>query len=428
MPPVDETYISLLMNRRILFQVVLAIIVQTSFAEGLTLQQCREMAQANYPAIRRYGMIEQSREFTVDNAAKGWLPKVSASAGAYAFTDILKANARMQQMGVEMENYVANASVIVSQSVYDGGQIAAQRRVASAQGEVEKRRLDVTMYAVTERVDDLFFGILVLDEQMAQNELLREDLTTSEATVRSMIRGGVASETDLDAILVEKLKADRQREALKSSRKAYRRMLGVFVGKDLPEGWKPEKPAETLAGKEWGVNRPEMRYYASQSLLLDARRKQLNARLRPTVSLFGMGMIHSLVSSALNSGVIVGGVSVSWNIGALYTRRNDIRLIDVERAMNNNQQETFLFNNRLQNEEAEGTVESLRRRIAQDEEIVRLRENIRRAGERKVQLGTESVSELVRDINAVSLARAEKALHEIELLKEIYRQKNLNND
>ena len=103
-------------------------------------------------------------------------------------------------------------------------------------------------------------------------------------------------------------------------------------------------------------------------------------------------------------------------------------MIDVERAMNNNQQETFLFNNRLQNEEAEGTVESLRRRIAQDEEIVRLRENIRRAGERKVQLGTESVSELVRDINAVSLARAEKALHEIELLKEIYRQKNLNND
>lgn len=416
------------MNRRILFPAVLAILVQTSLAEGLTLQQCREMAQANYPVIRRYGMIEQSRDFTVDNAAKGWLPRVSASAGAYAFTDILKTNAQMQQMGVDMENRVANASVTVSQSVYDGGQIAAQRRVASAQGDVERNSLDVTMYAVTERVDDLFFGILVLDEQTAQNELLREDLTTSEETVRSMMRGGVASQTDLDAILVEKLKAERQREALMSSRKAYVRMLGVFVGRDLPEGWKPEKPAETFAGKEWGVNRPEMRYYASQNLLLDARRKQLDARLRPTVSLFGMGMIHSSVSNFLNNGVIVGGVSVSWNIGALYTRRNDIRLIDVERAMNDNRQEMFLFNNRLQNEEAEGTVESLRRRIAQDEEIVRLRENIRRSGERKVQLGTESVSELVRDINAVSLARAEKALHEIELLKEIYRQKNLNND
>lgn len=416
------------MNRRILFLAVLAVVVQTSFAEGLTLQQCREMARANYPAIRRYEMIEQSREFTMDNAAKGWLPRVSLSAGAYAFTDILKTDARTQQMGVSVENWAANASVALSQSVYDGGQIAAQRKVASAQADVERNSLDVTMYAVTERVDDLFFGVLVLDEQMKQNGLLQDDLATSEKTVRSMMRGGVASQTDLDAILVEKLKAESRREALVSSRKAYVRMLGVFVGRDLPDDWKPEKPTETLAGKEWGVNRPEIGYYASQNLLLDARRRQLDARLRPTISLFGMGMIHSSVSDFLNNGLIAGGVSVSWNIGALYTRRSDIRLLEVQRAMNNNLQETFLFNNRLQNEEAEGSIGSLRRRIAQDEEIVRLRENIRRVGERKMQLGTESVSELVRDINAVSLARADKALHEIELLKETYRQKNLNND
>ena len=96
--------------------------------------------------------------------------------------------------------------------------------------------------------------------------------------------------------------------------------------------------------------------------------------------------------------------------------------------MNDSQREAFLFNNRLQNEEAEGNVASLRRQIAQDEEIVRLRESIRSKGDRKVQLGTESVNELVRDINAVSMARAQKVQHEIELLREIHKQKTINNE
>ncbi len=384
------------------------------------------MAHDNYPAIKQYRMIEQSRDFTLANVARGWLPKVSASAGAYGFTDILKTNAQMGQMGIDMKNWLASASVTVTQNVYDGGQMAAQRQVASAQSDVQQRQLDVSMYAVNERIDQLFFGILLIDEKLKQNELLLNDLATSEETVRSMMKGGVANQGDLDNILVEKLKSLQQGESLRASRKAYLRMLGVFVGKDLAENEPMEKP-KAIAG-EGTVKRPELSYYDSQNLLLDAQRKQMNSRLRPTVSLFGMGVVHTKVSDFLNSGMLMGGVSVAWNIGALYTRKNDIRKLAVQRAMNESQREMFLFQNRLQNEETNGNIESLRKQIAQDEEIVRLRESIRSKGDKKVRLGTESVNELVRDIHAVSMARAQKAQHEIELLKEMYNQKYINNE
>ena len=204
-------------------------------------------------------------------------------------------------------------------------------------------------------------------------------------------------------------------------------MLGVFVGKDLVAAAETlEKPTQGYVRAN--VNRPELNYYASQNLLLDAQRKQLNTQLRPTVGIFGMGMVHSKMSDMLNNGMMVAGVSVSWNIGALYTRKNDIRKIEVQRQMNDSQREVFLFNNRLQNEEADGAIASLKRQIEKDEEIVRLRENIRGKSDRKVELGTKSVNELVSDINAVSLARAQKAMHEIQLLKETYRQKNINNE
>ena len=411
--------------KKVLLMTVGAVLTSLS-AHALSLEEARRMAHGNYPAIKQYRMIEQSRDFTLDNVAKGWLPKVSASAGAYGFTDILKTNAQMGQMGIDMKNWLAGASVTVTQNVYDGGQTVAQRQVASAQSDVQRRQLDVSMYAVNERIDQLFFGILLIDEKLKQNELLLDDLATSEETVRSMMKGGVANQGDLDNILVEKLKCLQQGESLRASRKAYLRMLGVFVGKDLAENEPMEKP-KAIVG-EGTVKRPELSYYDSQNLLLDAQRKQMDSRLRPTVSLFGMGVVHTKVSDFLNSGMLMGGVSVAWNIGALYTRKNDIRKLAVQRAMNESQREMFLFQNRLQNEETNGNIESLRKQIAQDEEIVRLRECIRSKGDKKVRLGTESVNELVRDIHAVSMARAQKAQHEIELLKEMYNQKYINNE
>lgn len=406
---------------------LLAMILLPIAVHALSLNEARSMARDNYPAIRQYRMIEQSRDFTLDNVAKGWLPQVSISAGAYGFTDILKSDKKMEQMGMDMNNFMANASVMIKQNVYDGGQIAARKKVVWAESQVQKQQLDVSMYAINEQVDQLFFSILLLDEQLKQNALLQKDLATSEQTIRSMMAGGIANQTDLDAIFVERLKAEQQNESLLASRQSYLRMLGVFVGKDLSAAAETlEKPAQGYVRAN--VNRPELKYYASQNLLLDAQRKQLNTQLRPTVGIFGMGMVHSKMSDMLNNGMMVAGVSVSWNIGALYTRKNDIRKIEVQRQINDSQREVFLFNNRLQNEEANGAIASLKRQIEKDEEIVRLRENIRGKSDRKVELGTKSVNELVSDINAVSLARAQKAMHEIQLLKEIYRQKNINNE
>lgn len=406
---------------------LLAMILLPVAVHALSLNEARSMARDNFPAIRQYRMIEQSRDFTLDNVAKGWLPQVSISVGAYGFTDILKSDPKMGQMGMDMNNFMANASVMIKQSLYDGGQIAARKKVVWAESQVQKQQLDVSMYAINEQVDQLFFSILLLDEQLEQNALLQKDLATSEQTIRSMMTGGIANQTDLDAILVERLKAEQQNESLLASRQSYLRMLGVFVGKDLTAAAETlEKPAQGYVRAN--VNRPELKYYASQNLLLDAQRKQLNTQLRPTVGIFGMGMVHSKMSDMLNNRMMVAGVSVSWNIGALYTRKNDIRKIEVQRQINDSQREVFLFNNRLQNEEANGAIASLKRQIEKDEEIVRLRENIRGKSDRKVELGTKSVNELVSDINAVSLARAQKAMHEIQLLKEIYRQKNINNE
>ena len=415
------------MNRLSTFLMCLAMPL-LSQAQSLTWEECLKLAHDNYPAIHQYGMVESMRSYTVSNAAKGWLPQVSVQAGANAFTDIIDATEQMRQMGITTKNYVASGMVSVKQPIYDGGQIAAGKAIAEAEACAEQRRLDVTMHGVNERVEQLFFGVLTLDEQLKQNALLQSDLAVSLATVNSLMKNGLANQSDVDAVSVEQVKAEQQAEQLTASRKAYLTMLGTLIGKELGESASLVRPALIAAASQndWGRNRPELSYYNAQDALINSKRKQLDARLRPTLGFTGLGMLHTTVSDRINNGLLLGGITLSWNVGALYTRKNDLRKLEVQRQQNDNLRDVFLFNNCLQNEETDGSLQSLRKQIGKDAQIVTLRENIRQSNEKKVRLGTESVSELVRSVNAVSMARQQQSLHELQLLQTIYHSKVVN--
>lgn len=121
------------------------------------------------------------------------------------------------------------------------------------------------------------------------------------------------------------------------------------------------------------------------------------------------------------------GATLTWNIGSLYTRANDKRKIETDRLSIRAEREAFLFNTGLQSELQRGNIESLHKQIAQDDEIIALRQGIRAKADTKVANGTETVNEMLRDINAVSEAKLAKAFHEIQLLQETYKLKNINN-
>ncbi len=395
---------------------------------ALTLGDCRQLAHDNYPAIRQRDIIQQSKDFSIANISKGWLPQISVSAGASAFTDIIDSDSRAAQMGVDMKNYMLNAAVTIQQNIYDGGKMRAKRLAEEARSESDAAQLEVSLYEVNERVEQLFFGILLADEKSQINALVLTDLSTAEKTIVSMIKGGLADNGDLEAIQVERLKIEQQQESLTTARAAYLEMLGIFIGRELDNTTVLEKPATSETQSDYHCARPELRYFSAQQKMLDSQTQQLNSLLRPTLKFIGAGIVHSDVTPLVNNNMLVGSIQFSWSIGALYTRKNDLRQIHLKQLTVDSQRETFLFNTRLQTSNVNGTIASLKKQMDHDSEIVRLRESIMQRTNRKVEAGTESVNELVRNINAVALARQQMALHEIELLQETYRLKNINNN
>ncbi len=414
-------------KKRLLAALYTTAVCCTAMAQSLTLDGCRRMAQDNYPAIKQYGMIERSRDYSIANAAKSWLPQVSLSAGGYGFTDIIDSDSKATMMGLDMDNFVASASVVVKQNIYDGGKTSLNRRMAKAEADIEAHQLDVTMYDINSRVEQIYFSLLLIDEQLKQNSMLQSDLDVSLNTIESMMQGGIANQSDKDVLRVEQLKTEQRHDQLAASHHTYMRMLSHFVGMTLDDNTRLEKPSMINDAEKDAGRRPEMRLFAAQEKMLDLQRNKLDAALRPTVEFMGMGTYHTKVSELVNNGFLLGGLSVSWNIGALYTRKNDLRRLDEQRQKIAIQRETFLFNNTLQQEETDGTVVTLRKQLAHDDEIVSLRESIRTASRKKVELGTMSVNDLVQDINAVAMARAQRAEHEVLLLQALYRLRTLNN-
>lgn len=415
--------------KRILFFVMLVFAVVPAFTQ-ITLDECRSLARANYPLIKRFSLVEQSRSLSVSNASKAWLPQVSLSARASYQSDVTRIPVDIPGVDISpMSKDQYDVSVHVSQQIYDGGSVSSSKRLADARSDVEREKVNVAIYDVYARVDQLYFGILLLDEQIRQVRLLQDDLSLSSKSVSGMLRGGVASQTDLDAVKVEQVKARQSETSLLTSRATYLKMLSTFIGKPLGDSVSLVRPDEADVSVVVN-NRPELSLYNAQNRLLDQQRNVLDTYLRPRIGLFLQGGYGNPALNMLKNkfeAYYKVGATLTWNFGNLYTRANDKRKIDTDRLGIEAEREVFLFNTGLQSELQRGNIESLRRQISQDDEIITLRERIRSKADVKVANGTETVNEMLRDINAVSEARLTKAFHEIQLLQEIYKLKNINN-
>lgn len=417
--------------KRTVFFFTLSLAAMLAHAQ-LTLEECQRRAQDNYPLVRQYGLIEKARGYDLSNAGKGYLPQFSLSGKATYQSDITRLPVEIPNLDIEpvpKDQY--QVMLEVQQVLWDGGDIRSRKRLTRAASEVELEKQHVDMYALTDRVNQLFFGILLLDEQLKLNSLLQEDLGRTHKQVADYIANGIATLSDLDAVSVEQLNTRQHRVELETTRRAYLSMLAAFTGKDLSSETVLLKPAAEENIDRQMNNRPGLRWYDAQGEQLHQQEAALNTRLMPRFGLFVQGAYGNpglnMLKDEFNA-YYMAGVRMSWNFGSLYTLKNDRRRIDNTRQQIETGRDVFLFNIRLQATQQDAGIVSMRRQMADDDEIIRLRGNIRRAAEAKVQNGTMTVTDMLREITNESMARQTKALHEVQLLMNIWQLKyTLNN-
>ena len=402
-----------------------------AMAQAQTLEECQRAAEQNYPLIRQYGLIEKTTSLNVANIQKGWLPQVTASAQATLQSDVTafpdKLQTVFQQTGITMDGLKKDqyrVGIDVQQTVYDAGNIKSQKEIARRQGELQSRQNEVTMYNVRKSVNEMYFSLLLVDEQIRLNADLQTVLEGNEKKLAAMLKGGTASESDWQNVKAERLNVVQKMTGLQSQRTALARMLSIFCGIEVNGLVKPEMPENMNAS----INlRPELKALDAQLRLTDAQERALDAAMMPRLGVFAQGyygypgynMFEDMMSHKFSwNGMI--GARLTWNIGALYTRKNDKAKLQVQRETTEVNRERFLFDNNLEQIEQNENISRYRQMMTDDEEIISLRSSIRKAAESKLAHGIIDVNDLVREINSENKARVEQCIHEIEMLKEIY--------
>ena len=417
--------------KKVLFILIgLSLCYLHTVAQHLTIDECQSKAHANYPLIKRYELIDKTEGFNLSNAGKGYLPQVSLSAKATYQSQVTEIPISVPGVeGMSKDQY--SATLDVTQTIWDGGVISGKKDLTKASSLSEQKQLDVDLYEINDRVNQMFFGILLLDAKLKQNQLLQDELQRNYNQVSSYIENGVANQSDLDAVKVEQLKSIQAQTQLKSNRKAYLDMLSSLIGTPLNENVMLQKPDGDILLHSFVNKRPELDLFDAQYKNLEVQKKLIKANYMPKLGLFvtggysrpGLNMLENKFSA-----YYIGGVRLTWNFGSLYTQKNERRIIEANQQSLDVQKETFLFNTNLQS--IQGVTEVMKNRdlLKYDDEIITLRNNVKKAAEMKVANGTLTVTDLMREVTNEDMAKQDKIQHETELLLSIYNLKYTTNN
>jgi outer membrane protein TolC len=402
------------------------LLVFQSQAQILTIEVCQDSAQKNYPLILQYDLIEQSKALTVSNANKAWLPQFDIT----LIGGILEGMPSFAPPGTEESSGVNTQLIAVgqlNQVIWDGGMTKASKQIIEAGSEIEKAELQVELYQIRERVNNLYFGVLLIDEQLTQLDLLEETLLRNQKRIQSAIANGTAFKSDEDELKVELINVNQRRVELQYNRQAYLQVLSLMIGEEISEDATLRRPVFETAVAGLKVNRPELQMFNSQRSLVDAQSKLNKATLIPKFGLLGFGVFLTPGVDFGNSkleNLYVAGLSLSWQLGPLYKNGNNKKLTEISLQRIQNQEETFLFNTKLDLSQTHIELDKLKKILQQDQEIVALKRNIKNAYVTKYENGVATMSQMLDRINDESLAKQNMIMHEIQYLMKAYQYLN----
>ena len=394
---------------------------------NLTLEQCYRQAELNYPLSKQRGLIEQTKQYNIDNIAKGVIPQLTVNGQATyqsAVTELsIPGFAQFKTPTIPKDQY--NLHGEVSQTLTDFAINKQKRDISGTDADIQQANLEAQLFALKDRVNQLYFGVILLDAQLEQNDLSKKDIQTGINNMQALINNGTAFNSSLNKLKAQLLQTDQHTIDLKASRKAYTDMLALFINQKIDDNTVFAKPTEPVLTDS--ISRPEVKAYDLQARQYQQQQRLTNISNYPQLSAFFQGGFGNpspvnFLASGLSTYYITG-VRLSWSIVGLYTLKKSKLISKNNEDMVLDQKSTFLFNTNLTLKQQDADIVRYRQLINSDEQIISLRTSVKQTSAVQLQNGVITANDYLTDINAEAQARQDRALHQVQLLMAQYNHK-----
>ena len=402
----------------------LAFTANAQTTDPLSLDDCYALARQNYPLVKQLALIQKSKEYSIENISKGYLPQFIVNGQATYQSDVTEIPIQLPNTTIpslSKDQYKIYAEV--NQTIFDGGIKKLQKQSVDAGAAVDQQKLEVELYKLKERINQLFFGILLANEQLAQTNILKKDIQLGISKINAAIANGTALKSSADALQAELLKTDQRTIELRSASQAYKDMLGLFINRSLDEHIVLEKPEKISASPT--INRPELTLYDTEKKLFAIENDLIKAKNLPKAGLFLQGGYGRPALNMLKNdfaAYYIGGAKITWSLSGLYTSKKEKALLNIKSKTVDLQKEVFLFNTNLIVKKQNAEISKLEELIRSDNGIIQLRTRIKNTALAQLEYGVINSSDYLREVNAEDQAKQTQLLHEMQLLVAQYDQ------
>lgn len=390
----------------------------TSAQEILTLEECYDLAEENYPLASKLSLLEEKTARELDVIQKDYLPKIDLNAKATYQSDVIEIPMDFGGQSIEsVDKDQYRATVDVEQLIYNGGRINARKDLKEVELLSQKQEVKVNLYQIKKRINKYYFGSLQLRKQMALLDSKEEALSERIQELESQVKYGTALPASENVLKAEMLKINQQQDEVRSQLQTFLNSLSAYIAIPVDTSTVLELPEQGISILETGF-RPETLLFNLKEKELDQHKSLLSKSLYPNIYGFAQGGYgkpgYNMLDNSFEDFYMVG-VKLHWNLFDWGKVKEQKKSLDISKDLVETERETFNFNNNIEQEEAQMKISKIRKMLEKDREIIALRERIAETANSQLTHGVITPSEFLTEFNNLYEAKINQQLHEIDL-------------
>ena len=413
-------YYKFLITMLILFNTVTA----TLYAQNnpVTLKECYKIAYENHPNSKQKDYYKSISSLKLENIGVNFLPQISLRGQATYQSDVTELvvnNPLFQPPVINKDQY--RITMDVRQLIYDGSNTSSLKNTETKQVLVDEQKVEVDLFSLKQRINDLYFSVLLYQQRMRINQLLINDLKSRIAETESRVKNELNLPANLYILQAQLIQTEQEMENLNSDREASLKMLSELIGYTIPEKTELEYPQHQAVVFDDNLSeRPEYKLFDYQKEQLNSYSNVISSRILPKLSAFGQAGLGRPGLNMLDNDFkpfYMVGLSVSWNPINWGADNNEKQIYQINQKIVDSQKETFEKNVKVSLEKYKSDMDKYENLIQKDEELITLREKIVESTYSQLQNGTITSTVYLTELNNKTQSQLMLETHKLQLLQ-----------
>lgn len=404
--------------KKIVAIIILFITFAANAQQTLSLEDCYTLANKNYPIAKQTDLLKQKSAIDIDALNTGKLPKIDLNAQATYQSEVTQFPIKLPNVTVNPANKDQyRATLDVNQLLYNGGTIDANAKLKEAQTKTLQQQVEVNLYQIKTKINQLYFSVLLLQERKAILISKQEQLSSKIKEVKTGVKFGAilpASEKVLEA---ENLKIKQQLTEIQFDKKRMLENLATLIFSPIPENTILVKPSISFDFTKDNI-RPELKLFDLQNEQIEISKEVISKNSLPKVNAFGQAGYGNpglnMLDNSFQTFYMVG-LKANWNVFDWNKSKSEKQALSISENIVTTEKETFLLNNNLQVQEMENEIKKSEEIIKTDSEIISLREYVVKSSDAQLRNGVITSSEYLVELTNLYEAKNNQKSHEIQL-------------